>query len=567
MHQTSNNGLREWGSATWPRVLFWSVITALSLATAYAVFVATFRVDLPGLYYDEMLFVPPAFFVLGQCGNFDTISMHLGDCFPILIGPIYLGALKAYLYAPLLAVFSVSPQVIRLPASLLAILTAVLSYRFFVPRLGLIFAALAAVFLLTSPVFLWHARVDWGPFVIAVTCRFLVLAFVIRWLENARPDDLIGAGAAFMAGLFDKLNFAWLLPPLIAATLLVYPREAYGAVKTRWRSILLVVIIFGGLGLVFLIYSILPALRLQIYPRAESLMANANRVMRLLDVTFSGSAQFKFMFTSPFPERTRLGDIFFGQITIGTMLIAILVIFRRKLIVKPALWSVAKLVIFLHVGLLGSIAVLLASPDATGSHHAVFLLPLLAYDAAALLKAVDVIGQLFGRLARRGATAIVVVLALSVIGEQIRVGLPYINALQRNTHAYRPNFTPAIYALAETVAQLPATYVISVDWGTHMQLVSLAPSDRRERYRDYWPFFKDLKLPGRQTNPIMDLVGFGTNAVFVEKPEALAVFPKTIRNFETALGTLPPCAIVERKNDGFDSSVFTVVTVRNDCRK
>jgi hypothetical protein len=69
-----------------------------------------------------------------------------------------------------------------------------------------------------------------------------------------------------------------------------------------------------------------------------------------------------------------------------------------------------------------------------------------------------------------------------------------------------------------------------------MQLVSLAAPDIRERYRDYWPFFNDLQLPGRPTNPILDLVGPGTNAVFVEKPEALAVFPKTIRNFEAALG-------------------------------
>jgi len=539
---------------------------ALSLATAYAVFVATFRVDLPGLYYDEMLWFPPAFLALGECGDYASVSVHLGHCFPILLSPIYLGALKSYLYAPLLAVFSVSPEVIRLPTSLLAILTAILSYRFFAPRLGLIFAALAAVLLLTSPVYLWHARIDWGPFAIADTCRFLVLAFVIRWLENAKPADLIGAGTAFVLGLFDKLNFAWLLPPLIAAILLVYPREAYESVKTRWRSVLIVVIIFSGLGLVFLIYSILPALRLQIYPPAESLMANANRVMRLLDVTFSGSAQFKFMFTSPFPERTRLGDIFFGQVTVGTMLTAALVILRRKLIVKPELWSAAKVFIFLHVGLLGSIAVLLASSDATGSHHAVFLLPLLAYDAAALLKAMDVIGQLFGRLAHRYATAIVVALALCMIGEQIRVGLPYINALQRNTHAYQPNFTPAIYGLAETVAQLPATYVFSVDWGTHMQLVSLATSDIRKRYRDYWPVFNDLQLSGRPTNPILDFVGPGVNAVFVEKPEALAVFPKATRNFEAALGTLPPCAIVGRKNDGFDSSAFSVVTVQNDCK-
>src|SRR5262249_20799006 len=156
----------------------------------YAVFVAIYRLDLPGLYYDEVLYLPTSFLALGDCSVSASVSAHLGRCFPLLLSPFYLGALKAFLYAPLVAIFPVSAELIRLPPMMLAVAIALLSYRFFAPRIGQPCATLAAVLLLTSPVYLWHARIDWGPFILGAAFRFLVLAFMIRWVERGRPSQL-----------------------------------------------------------------------------------------------------------------------------------------------------------------------------------------------------------------------------------------------------------------------------------------------------------------------------------------------------------------------------------------
>lgn len=110
-----------------------AMAAVLWMATIYAAFVATYRLDLPGLYYDEVLYLPTSFLALGNCSVSASVSAHLGSCFPLLLSPFYLGALKAFLYAPLVAIFPVSVELIRLPPMMLAIAIAVLSYRFFAP--------------------------------------------------------------------------------------------------------------------------------------------------------------------------------------------------------------------------------------------------------------------------------------------------------------------------------------------------------------------------------------------------------------------------------------------------
>src|SRR5439155_907360 len=66
------------------------------------------------------------------------IYMKLGSV-PLLIMP-YLGALKAWIYAPVFHLFGVSPLTVRLPAILLAAVTLLIFYRAIRDALGLILA-------------------------------------------------------------------------------------------------------------------------------------------------------------------------------------------------------------------------------------------------------------------------------------------------------------------------------------------------------------------------------------------------------------------------------------------
>src|SRR5438132_13597805 len=90
----------------------------LAIAAACAfVFIAAYRIDLPGLYMDELDFVNAA---QGAPDN-TMIHMRLGSV-PLFIMP-YLGALKAWIYAPISGLFGVSTLTIRLPSILLAAVT------------------------------------------------------------------------------------------------------------------------------------------------------------------------------------------------------------------------------------------------------------------------------------------------------------------------------------------------------------------------------------------------------------------------------------------------------------
>jgi hypothetical protein len=536
------------------------------MAVIYAVFVATYRLDLPGLYYDEVLYLPYSFYALGECGSFATLSSHWGNCFPLLLSPFYLGALKAYLYAPLVAVFPVSAELVRLPPMVLAILVAALSYLFFAPRIGRPWAALAAVLLLTSPVYLWHARIDWGPFILGAAFRFLVLAFVIRWVETGRPSQLALAGAAFTLGLYDKLNFVWLLLPLAAALVLVYPREMLVAVKARPRTVAIIAALCSAIGLFFLFYGIIPALRMQLYPRGQTVLENAWGVIGLLRVSFSGAAQAGWMFNTPVRIQSFLATVFFGQLVIGTIVMAFALLICKRLAKDAVRWGQVKLFFALHILLVGCTITLMMSADVTGSHHAVFLLPLTAFQAAAMLSVVGLAGQTLMPPCRIAITSLLAILVIAVVGEQLRVGVIYLELLQRDARAYNPNFTPEIYRLAHDVERLGIDQVISVDWGTHMQLVSLAPAGHRDHYRDYWPFFSDANPAGRKTNAILERVATGTTAVFVTKPQNRAVMGKATANFRAALEALPACALAETKKGSFSELAFTVVVVKNNCR-
>ena len=84
--------------------------------TSACVFVllAAYRIKLPGLYFDELIFADAA------QGNPDTawIQMKLGSLPIFIIG--YLGALKAWIYAPIFRLLGASAVTVRLPVILLA---------------------------------------------------------------------------------------------------------------------------------------------------------------------------------------------------------------------------------------------------------------------------------------------------------------------------------------------------------------------------------------------------------------------------------------------------------------
>jgi 4-amino-4-deoxy-L-arabinose transferase-like glycosyltransferase len=176
----------------------------------------------PGLYYDETLFV------LASYPRDDTAiayTMHLGKQPVALMLIEYLGALKGWIYAPLLHVFSGSAALVRVPALLIGAAALVFLYflarRAFGPAAALAALALAA----SDPVYLFTTRLDWGPVVIQRLCLAAGCYGVLRWWQERGFRHLFWGCFVFGVGVFDKATFLWLLAALGLATVAAFPRQ------------------------------------------------------------------------------------------------------------------------------------------------------------------------------------------------------------------------------------------------------------------------------------------------------------------------------------------------------
>src|SRR5258705_416337 len=89
-----------------------------------------------------------------------------------------------------------------------------------------VLALLVFVALALDPALVFHSHFDWGPCVISALCRVGLIALLMRWLDDGRARDLALAALIGVVGLYDKLNFVWVLVALGVALPLAYGRRA-----------------------------------------------------------------------------------------------------------------------------------------------------------------------------------------------------------------------------------------------------------------------------------------------------------------------------------------------------
>ena len=199
----------------------------LALAAAFVfIFLATYRLKLPGLYMDEVDFVNAA-----QGAHDNTmIHMRLGRV-PVLIMP-YLGALKGWLYAPIFSLFGVSAVTIRLPAILLAAVTLLIFAQLLRAKLGGVWSSIAVWIMAVDPVNILPSRVDWGPTVLMHLFQAAIFALWLSYLDVAKIWKLVLIFVSAGLGFFDKFNFIWLVLAFVIAICLCYP----DSLKKLWFS-------------------------------------------------------------------------------------------------------------------------------------------------------------------------------------------------------------------------------------------------------------------------------------------------------------------------------------------
>jgi len=469
-------------------------------------------------------------FVNAALGGPDNsfIHMRLGSL-PFLIFP-YMGALKAWGYAPIFHVFGVSALTIRLPAILLAAVTLLILYQLMRAKLGAVWAMIAVWIIAVDPANIFPSRLDWGP---TVLTHFFQAAILGLWFSYRDEPKIWKPALIFICfglGFFDRFNFVWMASAFVVGICCCYP----DSVKqlwissprfARWMTVVVVLMALAGV-----LYLILP---LFLYYGTGPHTISPGVKWNGLQSTLSGQAVAGFFFgdaggiISYVPFWLIVAD---GFLALAVWFMPISNAEARENRQGGLFCFVIASLIFLQI---------VITPQAGGAHHymMVYPLPFLAfaflgkvvYTHLAAKDRYRLGGLLFG-----SAAACLFFVNVHNTGQ-------YLSHFRTNPH-YNQRLSPEIYSLSRYINEhgFEATRIICVDWGLYTQLHALAPGKLRGRMRDCWPTFKALgeKDQKKQTATLNYFFPEGKTLVvtFAASKEAI---PEARQNFLTSMMAHP----------------------------
>jgi hypothetical protein len=212
---------------------------AVACVVAGFVVLASWRVRLPGLYYDELFQETTALaFVKGGLASQAAVLPGtqislLGHPLPVMANS-YIGAVKTISFSPVAAVFGITPASVRFFTISVAALS-LLAYAAFariIFRSGIV-AVVATALLALDPSFVFFSRVDFGPSVFMFLLKGLALWQLAVWWRTRRLSSLVVGSLALGLGVYDKANFLWIVVAVPLAALLVRAREVRARLDRR----------------------------------------------------------------------------------------------------------------------------------------------------------------------------------------------------------------------------------------------------------------------------------------------------------------------------------------------
>jgi hypothetical protein len=470
----------------------------------------TWRVQCPGLYYDEVLFVegwqPRPHFA------------WVVDGVPIM-SLSYLGALKSWLYWPLQD--RLSAGLVRLPTVLLAIVSLWLTAAVAARLAGTAAAIAVACLLAVDPALLFVHRLDWGPVAIAMLLRMASLALLLRWRSSGGGWCVVVAAFLIGVGLYDKVIFAWYVMALALAVLTTWrqwPRPRFGLLAGAAVATLIGAAPLVAYNLQFPLTTFHDNAILTTRPLLRQIVERGTLIVHTLsgaDVYFFVNGQ---RLTKPLPcpgLTPAVARIVCGRFALdGGWLpwatVAALVAVGASRALRTAFATR-----FVAVLLAGIIAVILPLAQATGAHHVAMMLPF-----PQLLLAVVAAEAWRQRLRWRPAAVLAVVV---VVGTSLAVSARTVASFAGLCG--RGAWSPATYRLAAFAAANAQHRLLLGDWGFAAQIHTLAPQATPEDWS--WALIEDRASaadlrpqPGRRTFLLVHTVG--TTVAHVARQRAFA---------------------------------------------
>lgn len=419
-----------------------------------------------GIQEDEALFSVP--FFERPSREFRVRLLH--HDIPLMV-MTYVGALKTWIFWPLIHWFGPSAWTVRLPVVLIGGITVFIFYYLMI-RLGIprSFAAAGALLLATDPVFILTNTFDWGPVAIEHVLLVAGCLLLVRFCED--PSNLqeqsklrfLGWGFfCFGLALWNKALFLWALSGLIVATILVCRREL--ARHLTWPNLRVAALSMIVGALPFVIYNLRNA-DATVSDNAHIDLAHMPSKWLQLQRAADGSSLFGFMSGedsdgSPKPAASRRGRFaqWIWRHTGDHRETGFLYVLGVMLILVP-LWWRSRTAWFSLVFVAVAWGMMAITRNAgAAAHHDILLWPF------PILFAVSVLASVAMPRTRRAISTpwrwAGLAVAVAMIAMNLLVVNQYVVQFERDGGA--ENFTDALFALDRALPENQTVYII--DWG------------------------------------------------------------------------------------------------------
>ncbi len=429
---------------------------------------------LAGLQNDEVLFGAAAFHVPG------SVHFHadlFGREIPLMLLS-YLGALKTWIYFPILDRIRPSYLTIRLPVLLIGAMTIWLFTWFLEKAHGRRVAWVGGVLLATDTVYLLTTSFDWGPVALQHLLSLAGMALLLKFTLTGRRSTLFWGFFWFGVALWDKALFLWLFSGLAVAAVVVFPREIWLRCTPRNLGLAAAGLLIGALPLE--VYNL--ASNFETF-RSNSSFALSQFPSRLhaLRITWDGEILWEYMVHAPWaPGLERAPDTTLEDISDTVHSLAgsryhyhnaLEPAFWVALALMPLLWrtQARRVLLFCLIAFaVGWIQMAITKNAGLGAHHVTLLWPLPQWFLAVAL----VEAAAWRPLEWRNAGAIL--LASTVLFLAVE-NLLLTNEYFYQLWAYGPtkSWSDAIFQLSDEAGRIQAQHLVVDDWGILNPLIVL----------------------------------------------------------------------------------------------
>ncbi len=471
-----------------------SIDTASSFSCLPAVLifiaVSSFRIGNPGLYYDEMLFVNGAIKISDVLSSSLPLADKL-DELPLMVFP-YVGALKSWLFHPIFQWYGFSPLTIRFPSILLSAGTIYISYLTARKWLGPLYGPAVAFLLAASPALVFQSKLDWGPVVIMLFCKALVIYYFALLTESGRLKHLVCIIAVMAVGTYDKFNFIWIVVSFFLSSLIVFNSTYMRLLKNAPKSAIFAVAAACLTMLGIFLYKVMPLVSM---PEWKDLYARWNYVAHLYAQTMSQGG-IGFTMKNPPVLHNAYGHLLI--VSLALFISACAGALRERRLASFMAQKNTKIYIFFVLLFFVTFIQVVFTPAATGPHHAMALMP---FDLFAFIAALSLFGDARSIKWQRSFTCLFLLVVSASVCFGLKGVIRYDMEFAKDS-GYSNAWSPMIYRLAAHVDFHSGSVdrIAFTDWGISHQVSALVDKGVRAKIADLWIPLKGYNKESDTTN-------------------------------------------------------------------